>query len=278
MTVPDEHTDSPQTSQPEPSEPAESHVSSDQEVVVAGSPGSGQEYPIRWTERLALKDLGDLEAELEKPVEIPHGLGPEHVLVLTGPGGRRVTVRTGREYVSYIQSGYYPRTTYDITMASWFISVCEPPLFLKRASPARISYLADFAWDQEPLSNLPPMLGPDRQENYVAGIAKGKTWVDFFPDTVVEEVGRTKIRLVTTGTRIRFEVVAWADFNGDGIEDILLWTSRYAVGGTLRRYCHVVVTRLGEGDRLKEVRLPIYRNSGDADRLRRAEKRAIGDD
>ncbi len=46
---------------------------------------------------------------------------------------------------------------------------------------------------------------------------------------------------------------AWADFNHDGTEDVLLFLSSYANGGTFRMYSHHILTRLKPNGPLEQV-------------------------
>jgi hypothetical protein len=54
-------------------------------------------------------------------------------------------------------------------------------------------------------------------------------------------------------------LLAWGDFNGDRIEDVLLFRFLHAVENTLV-YCeHVVLTRLGSQDRIIEILMDPYK-------------------
>jgi hypothetical protein len=148
-------------------------------------------------------------------------------------------------------------------MAGWFNSSCEPLLYLKKAIPARISHLVDFSLDADPLKNLPPSLGViisgDTTDRVEEGVAEGMTWADLFPETVVESAEPTEIRLRDDDCRIVLSLIAWGDFNGDGLEDALLFRCFYVIKGTLRHYEHVVLTRLGSEDRIIEIPVDLYK-------------------
>jgi hypothetical protein len=183
-------------------------------------------------------------------------------LYLTGPEGQRVPVTTGRQYIDLKRRGFYPRTTYDITMESWFKAACEPLLYLRMAKPARISHVARFRLSENPLSVLPPTLGPiisgDTRDRVEQGIAEGKRWAELFPGTMIESAKPTEVRLNHEGHVVILTLVAWGDFNGDGVEDMLVYRASHVVEGTLRHYGHVVLTRLGEGERLSVIDVDLY--------------------
>ena len=53
--------------------------------------------------------------------------------------------------------------------------------------------------------------------------------------------------------RVGFDVLAWGDFDGDGIDDVLLFRWNRALGGTLAYYSHVVLTKKSPSARLTVV-------------------------
>jgi hypothetical protein len=234
-------------------------------------------HPVHWTEQLNLNmvqlhallnkplDIVQLDALLDKPVDISrsdwYGRGE---LYLTSPDDKeqRVLVTTGRQWFDLKRKGFFPYTTYDITMEAWFKASCEPLLYLKKATPPRISYLADFRLDADPLKNLPPSLGPiisgDTERDVEEGVAKGMTWADLFPETVVESATPTEIRLMGGDFLVVLSLIAWGDFNGDGLEDVLLFRSFHVTVGTLRYYEHVVLTRHNREGRLLVVPMDVY--------------------
>ena len=220
-----------------------------------------QTHPVRWTEQFALDSLERLDAHLYDTVDMGDNTGP---LYLTNPDNedQRIAVTTGRQYFDLKRKGFYPYTTYDITIESWFKAACEPLLYLKKAKPARVSYIADFKLNVNPLSVLPPSLGPiisgDEERRVEQGVAQGKTWADLFPGTVVESAGPTDVRLKDDNTLITLSLIAWGDFNGDGFEDVLVYRTFNVIKGTLRSYRHVVLTRCNSKDRLTVVPIDIY--------------------
>lgn len=220
-----------------------------------------QNYAVRWTKHLTLDSLERLDTHLDKPVDMSRSGGELH---LTSPDNedQRIMVTTGRQYFDLKRRGFYPYTTYDITMESWFKAACEPLVYLKKAKPARISYIADFELNADPLTVLPPSLGPiisgDEERWVKQGVAEGKTWADLFPGTVVESSEPTKIHLKDKDALIILSLIAWGDFNGDGFEDVLLYRCFYITVGTLRSYRHVVLTRRSSKDKLTIVPFDIY--------------------
>jgi hypothetical protein len=74
-----------------------------------------------------------------------------------------------------------------------------------------------------------------------------------FPDATADLVEPQSIRITGYGFATVVDLLAWGDFDHDGIEDVLLFLSRYATGGTFRFYHHVALTRLDEEAKLTMV-------------------------
>jgi len=188
---------------------------------------------VRWAKALNLASLADIDRKLAEPVVIEGG--GELVLKHDHQAPRKVT--TGREYLDAIVDGYYPVTTYDLTMESWFKQATEPLVLLQKARPARQSFVAAIDLRKDPLSLLPPTLAPwieaaERRRNEALEAAR-KPWKAAYPRTVVERAEQDRVILVTPGSRTIIEILAWADFDGDGIEDLLLAVNHFATAGVI---------------------------------------------
>jgi hypothetical protein len=213
----------------------------------AGNPKPAHTGPtplaVRWTKALNLASLADIDRKLAEPVVIEGG----GELVLKHDHQAPCKVTTGREYLDAIAAGYYPLTTYDLTMESWFKRATEPLVLLQKARPAQESFVAAIDLRKDPLSLLPPTLGPwaegaERRQNEALEAA-GKPWKAAYPRTVIEQAKQDRITLVTQGSRTIIEILAWADFDGDGTEDLLLAVNHSATAGSYRSYEFQIVGR-----------------------------------
>lgn len=215
-------------------------------------------YPVRWTSHVKLKSLGDIDSLLDKPVDM-YADEKAASLVLTSPDGKtRREVRTPREYLGLLDKGYYAFTTIDMTMESWFIVASMPITHLKRARPSQKSFVSAFRLSDDPLKHLPPTLGSfgDDFESAQEAAKSGKTWKDLYPQTKVRVIDQHQVEMSDECMKHRIELVAWGDFNIDGVEDLLVHVCDYAVGGTFRSYGYVVLTRFTADSRLTVIDLP----------------------
>ncbi len=223
-------------------------------VALAQGINMGNEHPVRWTSLVPIKSVADIDHQMQVPVDMSQSGGE---LELTDAKGKRVKVTTCQEYGDLKDKGLAPQTTYDISMESWFIDVCKPLQFLKIAKPSKSSFVSKFDLKDDPLSNLPIELGlwlsGDAERAVQLASARGTTWGQYVPDAKVEaaENDQIVVKSKKDDSATYINLIAWGDFNGDGIEDVLLQVSHHVLSGSYGDHGFRVLTRLGEGQRLK---------------------------
>ena len=206
------------------------------------------------------QSLSDLKASLSLPVKMP----ADHVLELRKDFGSddSIIVRTGVEWLRARAQGYGAMTTYDITMQSWFDHSAGTSAYLLLAQPSRVSYVADYAFSTNSLSELPSSLTPFWCEQIGRDAPPCPRWSDLFHNTSVTVKSPHQIELTqaqntpAAGDIIIFEIVAWGDFNADGIEDLLMRDTHHFGLGSGRSYGHVLLSRLSKDAPLTEFSLP----------------------
>ena len=178
-------------------------------------------------------------------------------LVKTRTDEKNVTNCNCREYLGLKEKGFHAEDTYSIAMESWFKSTCYSLRYLEKAIPSRISYLKNFRLTNAPLKNLPLtldlILSGDDEREAKAALEKGMTWKDFAPDAKVEVTNPNEIVIKREDSETNLTLLAWGDFNHDGVEDILLDVSHSVTSGTYRDYGHVILTRLEKDGKLVQI-------------------------
>ena len=213
-------------------------------------------YPVRivapWLE-LTSADAAAIEARFEQPLPPHEGMLPPSEYVKyshdrrtsKGPYDELVVDRakptTCTELMALVDAGYVP----------WnepvYLDHCTALRLLRRARPARISYVRDFVMNSEAVDVLPVMVANgalfDRLcEEYIAN-QQGVPWSVFDKVIEVDAIGRYTMDVSTQRRDGRMEgdndhvligggqtlvsILAWADFNGDGIEDLLVDSSSH---------------------------------------------------
>ena len=215
-------------------------------------------FPVRWTRHVELKDLAEaraLDKYLDAPVITVNGREKINMVEVNGKGEAVAT--TPRQWLELRGKGYVPRTTYDIKAEGWFKSVVLPKLYLATARPARVSHLREFRLTDRPLDHLPPELGlilSPEDENRITRFARGETWGAICPSLRVKVEDEYTIVVADDDEKNHIDLLAWADFDQDGIEDVLLDVANYAIQGTLCAYRYVILTRKTPGGRLLVIR------------------------
>ncbi len=215
-------------------------------ILVCSGCGRSAEHPVRWTSAIKLRSYSDISKQMNAKVDMSKSGGE---LVLTGPYPKesKRKVATCREYLSLIGQGYGAQTTYDISMESWFVDRCGPLALMVKARPSRVSFLDKFDISKNPLSDLPasayPALSGDEVRDVAAAEKAGKRLGSFDPGAKVKTRKRHATTIQFDGMEATYDQVAWGDFNHDGIEDVLIFRSEHAPGGSYRSYEHFLLTK-----------------------------------
>ena len=200
-------------------------------------------------ESLSFVDMEEItrikNADIDTLRDLPVKLGENDDitgLTLTSDSGYQCEVRSCREYDIAISKGYYPQTTFDIKMSAWFEHQSGLLKALQAASFPLESYISDpragiIDLDLMPFSMFPRMEEPED------GHQSNETYQDKVDDgtLVVKRIRHNMLRVVR------------ADFDGDGIEDILLFEYCYATRGTMGFGGIRVVTRLSYAGRFLAI-------------------------
>lgn len=178
------------------------------------------------------------KAEIETLRDQPIRLGQnDHIdgVTLTNTNHETRLVRTCREYDEALKQGYCAYSNFDIKMSTWFEHQCGLLNSLQAAAAPSVSYVSDPRVGVLDLSLLPfslfPCIGEVAEEADLNATYQSKV------DEGVLVIRRIRQNLLQVeepeGMGQQLIEVARADFNGDGIEDILLFEYCYATHGTL---------------------------------------------
>lgn len=210
-----------------------------------GQPGS---YSVRWTPRVPLTSLGQAAEFLRRPVEpgIMMARGKDD-----GSGQVLIEVRTGVDYVNTLKAGFQPHLGIDLTGSGKF-TVAHCVHQLRHAKPSRRSHVAGLRLDRLRLGELPaemtPIVSGEQQQ---AAQIKKHGWAD--RTARITEAQAFKLVITGDDGKATFWTAGWGDFNGDGLEDVLLGAYYDFAPGSLSYGTTVIVTRRAPGGRLELV-------------------------
>lgn len=207
--------------------------------------------PSADAEEIRLVARSDIESLRDRQVEVEG-------LTLRNDENEDRLVRTCREYDDATAAGFYPMTNLDIKLSSFFEHQSGLLKALQAAATPSESFIARprrSVWD---LSLLPYSLFPQFGE-----IDEDATFEGSYQDKVdegilvVKRISHNLLRIEEPGGMGQQIIeVARADFNGDGIEDILLFEYCFATEGTLGYGFVRLITRRSTTGMFEAVALP----------------------
>ena len=197
------------------------------------------------------------KTEIDELRKLPIKLGLNtHIdgVELTNDNTEKVFVRTCEEYENAMKSGFFPYTTFDIKMATYFEHQCGLLKSLATAEIPEVSHIANPRIGIVDLHLLPFNMffhwGDQKQDwapntSYQDKIDQGELFV--------KSIKSNLLRIESEANGQQLIEVARADFNNDGIEDILLFEYCYAVGGTFGAGGIKVISRTTPNGLFEEI-------------------------
>ncbi|MBL0668845.1 hypothetical protein JD488_19445 [Aeromonas jandaei] len=184
-------------------------------------------------EEISTISKSDIDYLRNRPIRLGLNTNIDGV-TLTNDSNDKIHVRTCKEYDKAIQSGYYALTTFDIKMSTFFEHQCGLLNSLQAAKTPERSFITDPRVGIIDLHLMPftlfPSLG-DIPENISDATYQSKVDDGLI---VIKRIKQNTLCIEEpSGMGQQLIEVARADFNNDGIEDILIFEYCYATHGTL---------------------------------------------
>ena len=206
--------------------------------------------PIHWTTAVALRDLNELvnpEPVLNRPINFPNRADR---FTMVDARGKAAQVKTIGDYLRLKSQGCRAKTASDSALEVFAKAQLYPLIYLHRAVGARQSFVSDFDITTRPLATLPALLGPVLSADQAAAITRraagsasrrGLEGDLLAPSARVTVIDKNTIRIADRSAEVRLTVLAWGDFNRDGLEDVLISATTFARGGTVPKHFAVAV-------------------------------------
>ncbi len=221
-------------------------------VGVAG-PSAEELYPIWWSPKLELDSLESIDDRLARPFWDP-SVNPSG-LPLYPEEYRQEDMREARNCVELFalrELGYYARPYHAFKLMLALESWCRAITALRTAKPAERSFVQGFRFDGASLDVIPPMalLGWGCWELCWQHAANHQrlSLAEVHPDIEITGVDDLLIELEMPNVQgDSLELVGRADFDGDGLEDLLVIHDTHAIGGTYGGTHDMLLTRDAPG-------------------------------
>lgn len=207
--------------------------------------------PIELADGSKVKSItrANIEALRDQSILLWKGIQDEGVELINDKD-ENIHVHTCREYDDALEKGYFPSSNAAIMDAAWLKYPCGTLRLLNQAVKPKRSFLPppEELFD---LKLVPLMLFPilsDFEQTYGYDITN-ETYQDRMDKGLLKVVelgerqSRVDVGYTDDGMDQFLTQVVRTDFNGDGIEDVLLYEAAYAVGGSHRAYDLIILTR-----------------------------------
>ena len=198
----------------------------------------------------------DIEALRDLPILIGEEEDQIDGITLINDKDEKIHVRTCREYESAWEQGYFGGpSNASLKTSMWFGNQCDLLKALQIATTPHKSFISSprvGAANLElfPYSLFPPIIGeePESRELNATYQSKVKDGV-----LIVKNVSQNLLRLEGAGMGQELAEMVRADFNNDGIEDILFFEWDYAPLGTFGYRAICILTRTSMDGKFEEV-------------------------
>lgn len=211
--------------------------------------GEDAPYPIWWSPESNIDSLDQFDEPFEK--EFGSG-GDGRMRVYKGeqPNKDEAYAYDCRSVLRLDNDGYFPKPRLDIKgfyppdsipeMDQFFqySKRCELMEILRDTKPSQVSHVRDFEFDLTSIDYLPALIDASPSCDFLCrqyrANERGISWRDFEVGEFlsVEIIHKYHMVVTTDTSRADLEILAWADFNGDGTEDMLVQFIGGATHGT----------------------------------------------
>jgi hypothetical protein len=170
------------------------------------------------------------------------------------------TPQTCREWYAMHAAGYEPRTTVEIGADDVARVRCGTLTLLTRVKPSVSSYVRDIAFTSPTLLSLLPAelataVSDEQNQRRRAAAARGTTLAQYDPRAKVTSSSDLSVQILEADgqSAILLKREALGDFDGDGVEDMVLSVVNAMTRGTLRSTRLLVFTRKSATGPLQDI-------------------------
>jgi hypothetical protein len=191
-------------------------------------------YPVWWSPALELECLDAIDARLERALWTHESDG---MPLIKSEGDTRIEVwaNSCNDLERLIEEGHSAAGSHDYWVQQYQLAVCRAIEMMRRAKPAKRSFLRDFVLNEDSIDYLPAMvdISPSCDMLCRQRVANERR----IPLSAFEPVFRVtvtsdeEIEIRTIGFETDLTILARADFNHDGLEDMLALSSGGSISG-----------------------------------------------
>ena len=200
----------------------------------------------------------EIDALRDLPVRLGENVGIDGVTLTKIRD--KVHVHTCREYDAALQRGYYPMSTFDITMSHFFKFPCGLLNALEKANLPEDRFISGAKVSIVNVELLP-------FEMFPGSLAEGSSWDERDLETTYQDkIDNQELAVTEKSQNVldiegfimtqRLREIVRADFNSDGIEDVLVFEAHSVKQGTHRYAGIIVLTRKSMNGKFEVLQPP----------------------
>lgn len=215
---------------------------------------------IRFADGTIVKSIAKDKIDTLRDLPIRLGLN-DHIdgVKLTKKKDDTVYVRTCREYDEARKRGYYPNSNFDYKMSFFFMYPCGLFNALEKASVPKQNFISDAKVSILNLELLPFQIFAENlagQSSWDAPRDLETTYQQKIDnqELVVMEKRQNVLHVEGSGMGQTLKEMVRADFNNDGIEDVLLFEHNYVKKATFASAGIIVLTRKSMNGKFEVLR------------------------
>lgn len=213
-------------------------------------------YAVRWSPALGLRALDQLDARLTAADRLGFGELER--------GDQQVLPTNCAQWASLHAAGYAPSTTLEEQPDGSALLRCETLRALKAAKPARVSFVRELPPPgPELLRVLPVAVATAESDERVARVRalsqRQAALGALDPKAKMEKLEPPALGRVREGggqSQIDLEPLAWADFDGDGVDDVAMSVRNMMTRGSYSTARLLFLTRADASSVLRVLDLP----------------------
>jgi len=192
-------------------------------------------YPVWWSPVLELDSLEDIDARLERTFWPGDDEGMP-LFKIEADEREDVSAANCIELRLLVDKGYRGAGSHDYWVQEYLLAHCRAIEWMRRARPAKRSFLRDFVLDEEAIHVLPALVDISPSCDFVCRqrVANERPipLSQFTPVFRITVTSDEEIEIRTLAIETDLSILARGDFNDDGLDDLLLLTSSGATEGT----------------------------------------------
>lgn len=216
--------------------------------VPAALAGEHAPYPVWWSPEFSFVTLDQFDEPFEKEFG-SEGDGRMLVYKGEGPNKEEAYAYDCRSLLKLDFEGYFPKTTSQVEKFLKYDKQCDVMEILRETKPSQVSNVNDFIFDNTSIDFLPAMVNRSGSCDFACrqyrANEKAISWRDFEISEFlsIQIIHKYRMVVTTDNSLADLEILARADFNNDGTEDMLVQYIGGATHGTWGTILKFILSR-----------------------------------